>query len=168
MAYKPIKPVPGSCQGPHSIIKRITGTAYKPGSVPARCAGDDHFSRRAIARALQQPTRELNGPGRPCSLTWSCSRWGLPSQPVTRLLVGSYIKRRTAPPFHPYREGHPSRRYVFCCTFPTLRPTGTRANPSAFGWWALPTTSPCGARTFLPQAVAGYPTPLAAAVQPTR
>src|SRR5206468_1314867 len=33
-----------------------------------------------------------NGPDQPCSLIWPCSRWGLPSQPVTRLLVGSYIK----------------------------------------------------------------------------
>ena len=33
-----------------------------------------------------------NGPDQPCSHIWPCSRWGLPSQPVTRLLVRSYIK----------------------------------------------------------------------------
>src|ERR1700676_1742128 len=38
-----------------------------------------------------------NGPDRPCSLIWPCSRWGLPSQPVARLLVGSYIKELASP-----------------------------------------------------------------------
>src|SRR6476469_7952131 len=38
-----------------------------------------------------------SGPDQPCSLIWPCSRWGLPSQPVTRLLVGSYIKELTPP-----------------------------------------------------------------------
>ena len=65
-----------------------------------------------------------NGPDQPCPLIWPCSRWGLPSQPVTRLLVGSYIK--PAAPFHPYlipplTAGGPWR-YAFCCTFPVLRP----------------------------------------------
>src|SRR5438270_12641685 len=54
-----------------------------------------------------------NGPDQPCSHIWPCSRWGLPSQPVTRLLVRSYQGprrlRRSSPqrqrrlaPFHPY------------------------------------------------------------------
>lgn len=30
-------------------------------------------------------------------LIWPCSRWGLPSQPVARLLVGSYIKEFAFP-----------------------------------------------------------------------
>ena len=34
--------------------------------------------------------RSRHGPDQPCSLIWPCSRWGLPSQPVARLLVGSY------------------------------------------------------------------------------
>src|SRR5580692_10250122 len=38
-----------------------------------------------------------NGPDQPCSLIWPCSRWGLPSQPVSRLLVGSYIKELALP-----------------------------------------------------------------------
>ena len=77
-----------------------------------------------------------SGPDQPCSLIWPCSQWGLPSQPVTRLLVRSY---RTVSPL-PWRgvrgEGrgaslpHPSSlvprpspwRFAFCCTFPILRP----------------------------------------------
>jgi len=38
-----------------------------------------------------------NGPDRSCPHIWPCSRWGLPSQPVTRLLVGSYIKGPKSP-----------------------------------------------------------------------
>src|SRR5438270_10528305 len=38
-----------------------------------------------------------NGPDQPCSHIWPCSRWGLPSQPVARLLVGSYIKELALP-----------------------------------------------------------------------
>src|SRR5262249_6639179 len=55
-----------------------------------------------------------NGPDQPCPLIWPCSRWGLPSQPVTRLLVGSY------PAFSPLPGGS-AGRYPFCCTFPALR-----------------------------------------------
>lgn len=42
-----------------------------------------------------------NGPDQPCSHIWPCFRWGLPSQPVTRLLVRSYFKARRPAPFHP-------------------------------------------------------------------
>jgi len=81
-----------------------------------------------------------DGPDQPCSLIWPCSRWGLPSQPVARLLVGSY------PAFSPLPQLVRSqwsvvsskkstallatgygllttdflRRYSFCCTFPIL------------------------------------------------
>ncbi len=54
----------------------------KPGSVES-----DHFSRTAVARRLQQPTRKWwrTGPIRAgASLrllpVWSCSQWGLPCQ----------------------------------------------------------------------------------------
>src|SRR5438105_4268705 len=50
--------------------------------------------RYAIIKAR---TRPYPGRGQPCPLIWSCSRWGLPSQPVTRLLVGSYIKGPKSP-----------------------------------------------------------------------
>src|SRR5437764_9601734 len=77
-----------------------------------------------------------SGPDQPCSLIWPCSRWGLPSQPVTRLLVGSYIKGLKSP--HLFTLTGSSRqptvkneavalpaayhswRYAFCCTFPIL------------------------------------------------
>src|SRR5262249_2538675 len=39
----------------------------------------------------------MPGRNQPCSHIWPCSRWGLPSQPVTRLLVGSYIKGPKSP-----------------------------------------------------------------------
>ena len=38
-----------------------------------------------------------NGPEPVLPSVWSCSRWGLPSQPVARLLVGSYIKELALP-----------------------------------------------------------------------
>ena len=78
-----------------------------------------------------------NGPDQPCSLIWPCSRWGLPSQPVTRLLVGSYptfsplprqgsgmsgerMNSKSLSSLTAYRSSLP-RRYTFCCTFPVLR-----------------------------------------------
>src|SRR5262249_14706768 len=64
---------------------------------------------------------------------------GLPSQPVTRLLVRSYRHLFTlTPASRPWR-------YTFCCTFPVLRPPC-----GELGRWALPTTASSGARTFLP------------------
>ena len=38
-----------------------------------------------------------DGSDQSCFPIWPCSRWGLPSQPVTRLLVGSYIKELALP-----------------------------------------------------------------------
>src|SRR5207248_7266064 len=68
------------------------------------------------------------------------------SQPVARLLVGSYIKG-LAPPhrFTLTRERVAPGRYTFCCTFPVLPPRSTRG----VGRWELPTTVSFGARTFL-------------------
>ena len=71
--------------------QEVCQPACKPGSVP-RPEG----AATVIYLALWLPTRSSslpesrNGPDQPCSLIWPCSRWGLPSQPVTRLLVGSY------------------------------------------------------------------------------
>ena len=73
---------------------------------------------------------------------WPCSGWGLPSQPVAGLLVRSY---RT---ISPLPRGQPSTRkraraadvaVSFLWHFPWGCPR-----------WALPTTLPCGVRTFLP------------------
>src|SRR5205823_6641911 len=79
------------------------------------------------------------------------SRWGLPSQPVTRLLVGSYIKG-LAPPHHFTLTAPgviPGAAVSFCCTFPVLR-RPRNLSRAHLGRWALPTTASCGARTFLP------------------
>ena len=73
-------------------------------------------------------TRKVSGQPQPFPIR-SCFGWGLPSQPVSRLLVRSY---RTFPPL-------PAMPAVYlCCTFPEV----------AFGG-RYPLSLPCGARTFL-------------------
>jgi len=52
---------------------------------------DGHLSSRAVAGTVEQPTRGSCGPDRSCPHIWPCFRWGLPSRPVTRPLVRSYI-----------------------------------------------------------------------------
>ena len=133
--------------------------ACKPGSVP----GDKpRVTVISLGQRLPEGSSDLpegvGGPGRPSPPIWSCSRWGLPSQPVTRLLVGSYIKRLSRPTFSPLPPRERGRRYVFCCTFPILRrrASGFPEGPS-FGRWPLATTAPCGARTFLPPLVGANP-----------
>src|SRR5207248_7747801 len=73
------------------------------------------LAERLPARSSDLPEGR-KGPDQPCPLIWSCSRWGLPSQPVTRLLVGSYIKGLASP--HHFTLTAHVRRYTFCCTFP--------------------------------------------------
>src|SRR6516225_1023577 len=68
--------------------------ACKPGSVPRRlhiegAATAIYLAGRLLGRSSSLP-ESRNGPDQPCSLIWPCSQWGLPSQPVARLLVGSY------------------------------------------------------------------------------
>ncbi len=74
---------------------------YKPNSVPASSldhTGRNHLSRTTVTCRLQRPTRELTDE-QSASMhkkhtilsAWSCSEWGLPSQPVTWLLVSSYL-----------------------------------------------------------------------------
>ncbi len=62
---------------------------YKPSSVLCPKARDDHLSRTLIAQNLKQPTRKICEQLHPFPIR-SCFGWGLPSQPVTRLLVRSY------------------------------------------------------------------------------
>ena len=58
----------------------------------------NHLSRTTVTCRLQRPTRELTDE-QSASMhimhtipsAWSCSGWGLPSQPVTWLLVSSYL-----------------------------------------------------------------------------
>ena len=49
------------------------------------------------------------------------------ASPITQRAVGSYIKPKSAPPFHPYPMRSPfcflMRRYIFCGTFLGITPT---------------------------------------------
>ena len=95
--------------GPH----RKKESAGKPGSVV-----DSHSSRRRVAAALEQPTRERRGP-RHCSPMWSCSEWGLPCHAaLTPRAVRSY---RTVSPL-PRTSCDAVRRFALCCTFRRLTP----------------------------------------------
>src|SRR5215218_3078279 len=71
--------------------------------------------------------------GHPRTLpVWPCSGWGLPSHPRHRGCWWSLT-----PPFHPYRTlARPAVCFLWHC-------------PAGHPGWALPTTLPCGARTFL-------------------
>ena len=78
-----------------------TRVSHKPNSVPATrsaSAGGNHLSRTLVTQRLKQPTRGLQASNLlVCcqavyySPAWSCSRWGLPGQPVTWLPVSSYL-----------------------------------------------------------------------------
>ena len=91
--------------------------------LPGSRYGSGQAARRAGARR--------------CPLIWSCSQWGLPSQAGHPSCWWALT-----PPFHPYpNAGTPAQgRFAFCGTFPTR---------NTFERWALPTTAPCGVRTFL-------------------
>ena len=108
---------------------------------------DGHPSGTAVAGSLVRPTRE-HRTGRPRTLaqeaeplvplpSWPCSGWGLPSR-------RSHLRRwwSLTPPFHPYRPGPAIGWSVSAVCFLWHCPAG---HPGS----ALPTTLPCGARTFL-------------------
>src|SRR5690242_624889 len=85
-------------------LKKVRRLACKPGSVPRKAATIISLVRRLPDGSSDLPEGR-SGPDQPCPLIWSCSRWHLPSQPVTTLLVGSYIKERNVTtPFHPYHQ----------------------------------------------------------------
>ena len=112
------------------------GLAHRPGSV-RRTASRRHGWRPSISgcRCRQPPaTYPRARADRPRTLAvWSCSRWGLPSHDGLPPRWWSL-----APPFHPYLRSEDRRRSVFCGT-----------DPAGCPGWVLPTTSSCGARTFL-------------------
>jgi hypothetical protein len=112
------------------------GLAHRPGSV-RRTASRRHGWRPSISgcRCRHPPaTYPRARAGRPRTLAvWSCSRWGLPSHDGLPSRWWSL-----APPFHPYPGSEEPWRSVFCGT-----------DPAGCPGWALPTTLPCGARTFL-------------------
>ncbi len=123
---------------------------YKPGFVSARRIA----RRRSFLWADDcSPARAAdpgvgNGPDRSCSPIWPCSGWGLPSQPVARLLVGSYIKRPRPPHRFTLTEPTPEDAdpaVYFLLHFPYPR----RRVTAALGRWTLSTTLSYGARTFL-------------------
>jgi hypothetical protein len=128
----------------------------KPNSVyPANCGTRQpsiwiqrYRGIRATYPSTGQPKRTLRGPrssgdGTP---TWSCSGWGLPGQPVTRLPVRSYRTISTLP-----------RRIGAVCFLLHF--------PSPFDARTLSGTLPCGVRTFLPcRSKGGCPTDMRPAV----
>ena len=64
---------------------------------PSGGAGTAIYLARRLPGGSSDLPEGRSGPDQPCPLIWSCSRWGLPSRPVTRPLVGSYIKGLTPP-----------------------------------------------------------------------
>jgi len=109
--------------------------AYKPGSVRV-ITRDGHFSRSAVAHALEQPTRSVViGTGRPSLPIWPCSHWGLPCHRC----------------YHLRGELLPHRFTLAC--IPSLVPLAVcflLHYPSRQSLaQALPGSVPYGARTFL-------------------
>src|SRR6266511_5012463 len=94
---------------------RVEEPACKPDSVPrARRRtggpGGGHLSGSRVAATLVQPTREHRAghplPARPCS------GWGLPSRPVTRPLVSSYLTVSPLPLFETVGTEHDLDRWA--------------------------------------------------------
>ncbi len=84
-------PCAGNCRQsapPRGLFIETRKPACKPGSVPL-LGTVIYLAGRLLGRSSSLPGSR-SGPDRSCSPIWPCSRWGLPSQPVTRLLVGSY------------------------------------------------------------------------------
>jgi len=94
---------------------------------------DGHPSRPAVARRLQRSTRELSGPPAPCLTLLQVGFTEPPGSP--RALVRSY--RTVAPlPVRPANRKPSAVSSLWHC--PAGRPD-----------WVLPSTLPCGVRTFL-------------------
>ena len=125
----------------------VASQACRPGSVHPRMRAGGHPSGTAVADSLVRPTRE-HRTGRPQTLaqeaensgtlpSWPCSGWGLPSRPGH---PGRWWS--LTPPFHPYLPGRPGAGPWEAVCFLWHCPAG---HPGS----VLPTTLPCGARTFL-------------------
>jgi hypothetical protein len=121
---------------PHSGIRTSAERVCKPDSVPEpRGPGGDHSSSPAVARRIQQPTRELR-PGRPRTLPYSVLLRAGFAVPVVS------PRRRCAltAPFHPcHPRSRGSSAVCFLWHFPWGRPR-----------WRLASALPFGVRTFLP------------------
>ena len=94
-------------------------------------SGGDHLSGTPITRRLMRPYPG-NRRAASSSPVWSCSGRGLPSQPVTRLLVGSYPTFAPLPDTSciPARFRSPSRSAIVSCLIP-----GPRAVPGRRALW---------------------------------
>ena len=90
----------------------------------------------SIGRAVLKRSRRKRAPTVPLP-SWPCSGWGLPSRPGH---PGRWWS--LTPPFHPYLPGPATGRAGAAVCFLWHCPAG---HPGS----ALPTTLPCGARTFL-------------------
>jgi hypothetical protein len=123
--------------------------ACKPGSVPPVAATAIYLACWLPSRSSSLPESH-SGPDQPCSLIWPCSRWGLPSQPVARLLVGSYIKGPRSPHrFTLTEEACGLSGGMLSVALSRSLATLPLSAAGRLGRWALPTTASCGARTFL-------------------
>ena len=116
------------------LKKKKRKSVYKPGFV-RRPGGwrDDHFSRKSIARFLQQSTREsVAGRTDPLGDTGGDAAGSAHAPCLTLLpvgftepgrspglLVSSYLTVSPLP-----RRPKPTRRFAFCCTFPGLSAGG--------------------------------------------
>ena len=112
--------------------------ADTPGSVPAPgCpgTGGDHPSTTYVAARLQRPTRELGRATLGRSLSGLAPGGVYRAAPVARHAGGLLHHRFTLTSGRP--EGRPAAVcFLWHC-------------PAGHPGWALPTTLPCGARTFL-------------------
>ena len=113
-------------------------------------SGGGHPSRPAVTRRLQRPTREsTGGPPSPCLALLPVGFTEPPGSP--RALVRSY---RTVSPL-PVRPANPAPSAV--CSLLHC--------PAGHPDWVLPSTVPCGVRTFLGRSPGAGPY---AATRPTR
>ena len=138
-----------SRRSPQPLAKyaKMPEWACKPDPVRASTRGD-HSSRPGVAAGLQRPTRGLGratlppaprGPG-------SAPLFGLAPGGVCRASLSPGCWCALTAPFHPYRAAsrRPGGMFLWHCP---------RGHPR----WALPSTPPCGVRTFLPRPLAEPP-----------
>lgn len=115
--------------------------ACKPGSVPAQ-AGDDHSSRTPVSGRLARPTRAAVRKQTSRRYAGVPPLFGLAPGGVCRAIVvtGDAVRSyRTISPLPPRPGLDLGLAVSFLWHFPWGYPR-----------WVLPTTLPCGVRTFLP------------------
>jgi len=76
------------------VFRGNKGSLHEPACKPGSVRGVGLVTVIYLGAVLPGRSSSLpgshSGSDRSCFHIWPCSRWGLPSQPVTRLLVGSY------------------------------------------------------------------------------